>query len=1294
MSSSLTAVVSDVGLTEVFSTPDPLVDIVFVHGLNGHPLKTWTADNGVFWPRDLLPTHLGDSRFRVLTYGYDARVSAFTDGVGKDHIHHHAENFAARLYTNRSVNSCRTASSTHELTLCQSNRAVERPIIFVVHSLGGLVTKQCLIYSRSIDHPNSEHLRSIYVSTYGILFMGTPHLGSDLAKWGTLLQSIASATLPRKFFDSSSHLVEALKTNNETLQNINRHFNEILPRLRIYFFYEALPMDLKGTRQFVVDEASAAPNWPGVERMGIEKDHSHMCKFEDENSTGFAVVAETLSRYSLDSWGIVIGRWEEEKQVRAFQRQMAARELLPGIQRQSRGTSPDSRNNSRTAPTPTAHGSRTPMLIDNGGPTLTPWEIEEQHDADTSKVPGSTRPPPLPLNNTVDTSSPRSPALSSMSTSIPKLIHPGLLVAPLGFRPNTHFVGFDIEMARLVAKLADERRSRIGVRLALLYGPPGCGKSHLAREYLWRNSEEYTNGIFWIDCKTPESRTKGFWNVAQALGCAEQPPGSRRDVFVDAVRKHLAQRDKWLMVFDGISFDNEDQLADFVRYIPDGKGSSIIYTTVDRTLSNRQRLLDPPGIKVYPLSVDQACSLLFKSLHTKEGRIPTPQQLKKARQLVKYYDCLPLGIHAAAHMLLARGRPLEKYSPGPSDNRLAAPFLDILASLQRAQLQEAVNLLRVVCFLNHEVPVGLLQFGHASLVESGVEIRSIDTNGGSGRRDLDNSIAILIKSGLVERRLQTQSSNTPSGGRSSPEDTRPHAQTERHNSMAPSEQDEHDGDSQKSSATFVGIDVIRVHTVVQQVFLDYLRAHSYDHFHWWLAVTTKFLIASWTFAHSKIRSNAGRGLVGDYREFENHAEKLWSHFPTRPEGVSHQLRQARHDLHTVRRIIKREIENQSPSQSSNTSRRAVFASIFERSGSSSDEGPATPTSGVTRMSTWSLGPSMNPTESPIEYQHPTLSNIPGSLESSWHVDDGYLSDNEARPHLSKQRTTSSSTEKAADGRQLALRAIFEGRTGLDSTSWRPVPVVGTSIADIAPVHSRSNSVTSQVPVRPSSTSSLAEAALSTLHNKSPPPSKGGSRTSPQRGDSNRRPLSELSSNAPVGTSSSDLRLSRHTSSTSPHLVQAVLANTLRRDQLPIEENISITRRSQPIFINGKSWKPSLPTLESHSLPTESGQIAMARDLSRESTTSVQTEPADGNGNSISDEYLTPLMSPVDQVQQAGAEHTRGREKLLNIVTTSPGSGPPYPIASLPDTEPLPILTPRAMDKDEHEMRGDALGKPQ
>jgi hypothetical protein len=47
--------------------------IVAVHGLNGHPLKTWT-ENDVIWFSDFLPKQLPDFDLRVCTFGYNSKV--------------------------------------------------------------------------------------------------------------------------------------------------------------------------------------------------------------------------------------------------------------------------------------------------------------------------------------------------------------------------------------------------------------------------------------------------------------------------------------------------------------------------------------------------------------------------------------------------------------------------------------------------------------------------------------------------------------------------------------------------------------------------------------------------------------------------------------------------------------------------------------------------------------------------------------------------------------------------------------------------------------------------------------------------------------------------------------------------------------------------------------------------------------------------------------------------------------------------------------------------------------------
>ena len=223
------------GLTEVSSSKPAGVDIVLVHGLNGDPQKTWTAEKSkTFWPSQLLPPILEEEHARVLVYGYDADVTSFTDGASKDKIHNHAEHLVAVLAANRRI-----------------RKATERPIIFIAHSLGGLVVKRALIYSSEIRSTKTEHLRSVFVSTYGILFLGTPHKGSDLAKWGSRLERICSAVMPKKVVDTNNSLVNALKENNETLQNIDRQFIQIMSKFHIFFFHEAKPTDLKGTMEYV-----------------------------------------------------------------------------------------------------------------------------------------------------------------------------------------------------------------------------------------------------------------------------------------------------------------------------------------------------------------------------------------------------------------------------------------------------------------------------------------------------------------------------------------------------------------------------------------------------------------------------------------------------------------------------------------------------------------------------------------------------------------------------------------------------------------------------------------------------------------------------------------------------------------------------------------------------------------------------------------------------------------------------------------------------------------------------------
>jgi hypothetical protein len=256
-----------------------------------------------------------------LVYGYDADVISFTDGASKDKIHNHAEHLIAELCANR-----------------QELKATRRPVIFVAHSLGGLVVKRALIYSSEIRGNYIEHLRSIFVSTYGILFLGTPHKGSDAAKWGSRLERICDAILPSKLVDTQPQLIDALTSHSETLQNIDRQFSQLTSRFHMFFFHEGKPTNLKGTLQYIVDEVSASPDIQNVERAGIQQDHSHMSKFENENAPGFSLVTEAIQRFAGEAPEKIDIRWYSEVAERRTGKEAEVEELLAGTLKRSQNT--------------------------------------------------------------------------------------------------------------------------------------------------------------------------------------------------------------------------------------------------------------------------------------------------------------------------------------------------------------------------------------------------------------------------------------------------------------------------------------------------------------------------------------------------------------------------------------------------------------------------------------------------------------------------------------------------------------------------------------------------------------------------------------------------------------------------------------------------------------------------------------------------------------------------------------------------------------------------------------------
>ncbi|KAI9825800.1 MAG: Serine active site containing protein 1 [Thelocarpon impressellum] len=144
-------------------------DIVFVHGLMGDRLKTWTKDE-VSWPRDLLPYDIDNAR--IITWGYNADVMTFFQRTSQSSIFQHALSLLQDIQRER-----------------QTDEEVARPLIFVGHSLGGLVIKQalCKAHEYKITRATHRHSRmgAIFDKAFGIVFVGAAPASSVEVLGGT-----------------------------------------------------------------------------------------------------------------------------------------------------------------------------------------------------------------------------------------------------------------------------------------------------------------------------------------------------------------------------------------------------------------------------------------------------------------------------------------------------------------------------------------------------------------------------------------------------------------------------------------------------------------------------------------------------------------------------------------------------------------------------------------------------------------------------------------------------------------------------------------------------------------------------------------------------------------------------------------------------------------------------------------------------------------------------------------------------------------------------------------------------
>ncbi|KAF2792053.1 hypothetical protein K505DRAFT_308322, partial [Melanomma pulvis-pyrius CBS 109.77] len=238
------------------------VDVIAIHGLGGHPMATWKSGERL-WLRDFLPKDLRTAR--IFTFGYNSG-SAFTNSKSR------IRDFATQLL--------------EKLVQLQRRTKIEnRKTIFVCHSLGGIVLKQAIIMANE-----RGRYSTVGKNIAGVVFLGTPHRGSDIAFWGKTLGKFANFAV---FGGIRTDLLNSLAPKSTELADICSQFVERAVPLNIFTIYERIKM--KGLPDLVVDETSAVLHLPNETPIPMEADHRGLCRYLTSSSENYIVVRDCIT---------------------------------------------------------------------------------------------------------------------------------------------------------------------------------------------------------------------------------------------------------------------------------------------------------------------------------------------------------------------------------------------------------------------------------------------------------------------------------------------------------------------------------------------------------------------------------------------------------------------------------------------------------------------------------------------------------------------------------------------------------------------------------------------------------------------------------------------------------------------------------------------------------------------------------------------------------------------------------------------------------------------------------------
>ncbi|XP_054578425.1 protein SERAC1 isoform X1 [Eptesicus fuscus] len=239
-------------------TSQPIkADVLFIHGLMGAAFKTWRQQDQALtekvsgdetryttcWPKTWLARDC--PALRIISVEYDTSLS----------------DWRARCPTERKSIAFRSNE------LLQKLRAAgvgDRPMVWVSHSMGGLLVKKMLL-----EASQNPEMRTVIDNTRGIIFYSVPHHGSHLADYSVNVRYLLFPSLEVKELSKDSPALKALQGDFLELAK-DRNF-------QVLNFVETLPTSIGSMIRLHVVPVDSADLGIG-DLIPVDVNHLNICK--------------------------------------------------------------------------------------------------------------------------------------------------------------------------------------------------------------------------------------------------------------------------------------------------------------------------------------------------------------------------------------------------------------------------------------------------------------------------------------------------------------------------------------------------------------------------------------------------------------------------------------------------------------------------------------------------------------------------------------------------------------------------------------------------------------------------------------------------------------------------------------------------------------------------------------------------------------------------------------------------------------------------------------------------------